>query len=115
MLTLTSDHQPIEHRIYINFNKADWNGFAEVTGSTFAALPTLRDVHVGERNFRKAIAAAAAGFIPAECIRETPPSFPAEVAVLADERDNALRADLGNPCIRDLNMEIRQLVNQHRR
>ncbi|XP_036317365.1 uncharacterized protein LOC118732343, partial [Rhagoletis pomonella] len=117
MLTLASDHLPIiisinkptdfapaDHRTYTNFNKADWNGFAEVTESSFAALPTPTDVHAGERQFRKVVTAAAARFIPSGRIAEVRPNFPAEAAV-----------DPGDPRLRELNLETRQLVNQHKR
>ncbi|XP_036346688.1 uncharacterized protein LOC118756004, partial [Rhagoletis pomonella] len=117
MLTLASDHLPIiisinkptdfapaDHRTYTNFNKADWDGFAEVTESSFAALPTPTNIHTGECQFRRVVTAAAARFIPSGRIAEVRPNFPAEAAV-----------DPGDPRLRDLNLEIRQLVNQHKR
>ncbi|XP_050325746.1 uncharacterized protein LOC126756594, partial [Bactrocera neohumeralis] len=116
MLTLASNHlltifsieKPpdfvsVVNRSFVNFNKANWDGFTEFTESTFNALPIPTDVCVGERRFRKVIAAATARFIPAEA------------AVLANERDTLRRADPGNPRIRDLNLEIRRMVNQHKR
>ncbi|XP_036340346.1 uncharacterized protein LOC118749652 [Rhagoletis pomonella] len=103
------------HRTYTNFNKADWNGFAEVTESSFAALPTPTDVHAGERQFRKVVTAAADRFIPSGRIAEVRPNFPAEAAVLANERDHLRQVDPGDPRLRELNLEIRQLVNQHKR
>ncbi|XP_053968871.1 uncharacterized protein LOC128870292 [Anastrepha ludens] len=128
MLSLASDHLPIiisiekpvdfvsaDHRSYINFNKADWTRFAEFTGDIFAALPTPTDVRAGERAFRKAITAAAARFIPAGRIRDIRPNFPAEAAVLANERDRLRQADPRDPRIKDLYLEIRQLVTQHKR
>ncbi|XP_036339977.1 uncharacterized protein LOC118749288, partial [Rhagoletis pomonella] len=117
MLTLASDHLPIvisinkptdfapaDHRTYTNFNKADWDGFAEVTESSFATLPTPTNIHTGERQFRRVVTAAADRFIPSGRIAEVRPNFPAEAAI-----------DPGDPRLRDLNLEIRQLVNQHKR
>ncbi|XP_039968511.1 uncharacterized protein LOC120780292, partial [Bactrocera tryoni] len=128
MLTLASDHLPIiisiekppdfvsvDNRTYFNFNKGNWVGFTEFTESTFKALPIPMDVYVGERQFRKVIAAATARFIPAGRIAEIRPNFPAEAAVLANERDTLRHADPGDPRIRDLNLEIRRMVNQHKR
>ncbi|XP_049318515.1 probable RNA-directed DNA polymerase from transposon X-element isoform X1 [Bactrocera dorsalis] len=128
MLTLASDHLPIiisiekpldfvsvDNRTFINFKKANWVGFTEFTESTFNALPIPTDVCVGERQFRKVIAAATARFIPAGRIAEIRPNFPAEAAVLANERDTLRHADPGDPRIRDLNLEIRRKVNQHKR
>nr|XP_036212649.1 uncharacterized protein LOC118679807 [Bactrocera oleae] len=93
MLTLASDHLPIiisiekppdfisvDNRTYVNFNKANWVGFTEFTESTFNAILIPTDVIVGERQFRKVIAAATARFIPAGKIAELRPNFPAEAA-----------------------------------
>nr|XP_036227052.1 uncharacterized protein LOC118682434 [Bactrocera oleae] len=128
MLTLASDHLPIiisiekpldfisvDNHKFINFNKANWVGFTEFTKSTSNALPIPTDVIVGERQFRMVIAAATARFIPAGRIAELRPNFPAEAAVLANERDTIRLADPCDHRIRDLNLEIRQMVNQHKR
>ncbi|XP_050325070.1 uncharacterized protein LOC126756217, partial [Bactrocera neohumeralis] len=128
MLTLASDHLPIiisiekhpdfvsvDNRTYINFNKANWVGFTEFTENTFNALPIPIDVCVGERQFRKVIAAAPARFIPAGRMAEIRPNFLSEAAVLANERDILRHADPGYPRIRVLNLEIRRMVNQHKR
>ncbi|XP_039968093.1 uncharacterized protein LOC120779784, partial [Bactrocera tryoni] len=128
MLTLASDHLSIiisiekppdfvsvENRTFINFNKANWVGFTEFTESTFNALSIPADVCVGERQFRKVIEAATACFIPAGRIAEIRPNFPAEAAVLANERDTLRHADPGDLQIRDLNLEIRRMVNHYKR
>ncbi|XP_039954433.1 uncharacterized protein LOC120770872, partial [Bactrocera tryoni] len=128
MLTLASDHLPIiisiekhpdfvsvDNRTYINFNKANWVGFTEFTENTFNALPIPIVVCVGERQFRKVIAAAPARFIPAGRMAEIRPNFLSEAAVLANERDILRHADPGYPRIRVLNLEIRRMVNQHKR
>ncbi|XP_053967611.1 uncharacterized protein LOC128869140 [Anastrepha ludens] len=128
MLSLASDHLPIivsierpadfvsaNHRSYFNFKKDNWAGFTEFSEDTFAALPIPTDVRVGERAFRKVLTAAAARFIPAGSFKDIRPHFPPEAASIAKERDHLLQVDPGDPRIRDLNMEIRQLVNQHKR
>nr|XP_036212630.1 uncharacterized protein LOC118679799 [Bactrocera oleae] len=120
MLALASDHLPIiisiekppdfisvDNRTFSNFNKANWVGITEFTKSTFNALPIPTDVIVGELHFHKVIAATR--FIPPE-LR---PNLPAEAALLANERDTLRHTDLCDPRIRDLNLEIRQMVNQH--
>ncbi|XP_049310692.1 uncharacterized protein LOC125778154 [Bactrocera dorsalis] len=120
MLTLGSDHQPIIISIVKptdfvsvdNRTKANWVGFTEFTESTFNALPIPTDVCVDERQLRKVIAAAITRFIPARRVAEIRPIFPAELAVLANERDTLRHADPGDPRIRDLNLEIRRMVNQ---
>ncbi|XP_053969088.1 uncharacterized protein LOC128870451 isoform X3 [Anastrepha ludens] len=128
MLSLASDHLPIivsierpanfvsaNHRSYFNFKKANWAGFTEFTEDTFAALPIPTDVRVGERVFRKVLTAAAVRFIPAGGHKDIRPHFPAEAASLANERDHLRQVDPRDPRMRDLNFEIRQLVDQHKR
>ncbi|XP_049318271.1 uncharacterized protein LOC125780322, partial [Bactrocera dorsalis] len=128
MLTLASHHLPIiisiekppdfvsvYNRTFINFKKVNWVGFREFTESIFNALPIPTDVCIGERQFRKVIAAATARFIPAGRIAEIRLNFPAEAAVLSNKRDTLRHADPWDPRIRDLNLEIRRMVNQHKR
>ncbi|XP_069962768.1 uncharacterized protein [Bactrocera oleae] len=127
-ITIALDHLPInfsiekppdfisvDNRTFVNFNKANWVGFTEFTESTVNALPIPTDVIVGERQFRKVIVAATARFIPTGRVAELRPNFPAEAAVLANERDTLRHADPCDPRIRDLNLENRQMVNQHKR
>nr|XP_036223381.1 LOW QUALITY PROTEIN: uncharacterized protein LOC118681730 [Bactrocera oleae] len=128
MPTLASDHLPIiisiekppdfismDNRSFINFNKANWVGFTEFTESTFNALPIPTDVIVSERQFRKVIVAATARFIPVGRMAELRNNFQAEAAVLANERDTLRHANSCDPRIRDLSLEIWQMVNQHKR
>nr|XP_036217631.1 uncharacterized protein LOC118680686 [Bactrocera oleae] len=128
MLTLASDHLSIitsiakppdfisvNNRTFVNFNKSNWVGFTEFIESTFNALLIPTDVIVGERHFHKGIAAATARFILAGSIAELRPNLPAEAAVLANERATLHHADPCGPRIIDLNFEIRQIVNQHKR
>ncbi|XP_053967654.1 uncharacterized protein LOC128869170 [Anastrepha ludens] len=127
MLSLASDLFPIiisiekpadfvsaDHRSYINFNKADWTRFAEFTEDIFSS-PIPTDVRAGERTFRKVITTATARFILAGRIRDVCSNFPAEAAVLANERDRPRQADPGDARIKDLHSEIRQLVTRHKR
>ncbi|XP_054088729.1 uncharacterized protein LOC128922414 [Zeugodacus cucurbitae] len=128
MLTLASDHLPLiisiekppdfisaDNRTYVNFNKANWDGFTEFTENAFAALPIPTDVIVGERQFRKVITDATARFVPAGRIANMRPNFPAEAAILANECDSLRQVDPCDPRTRDLNLEIRQLVNKYKR
>ncbi|XP_023158920.1 uncharacterized protein LOC110117728, partial [Ceratitis capitata] len=128
ILTLASDHLPIhisidrppdfvsaDHRTFVNFKKANWPGFTEFTENAFSALPTPTDVTAGERSFRRVVMTAAARFTPAGLIAEIRPNFPTEAAVLATRRDTLRSSDSRNPLIRDLNAEIRLVVNSHKR
>lgn len=53
-----TDFALADHRIYINFNNVDWDGFGEVTDSRFTALLKPTNEHFGERQFHKLVAAA---------------------------------------------------------
>ncbi|XP_017482663.1 PREDICTED: uncharacterized protein LOC108371586 [Rhagoletis zephyria] len=75
----------------------------------------LNSIHTGERQFRRVVTSAAARFILSGRIAEVRPNFPAEAAVLANERDHLRQVDPGDLRLKDLNLEIRQLVNQHKR
>ncbi|XP_050337906.1 uncharacterized protein LOC126764152, partial [Bactrocera neohumeralis] len=63
-------------------------------------------VSVGNRTF------FTVHFIPAGRIAEIRPNIP---AALANKRDTLRHADPGDPPLKDLNLEIRRMVNQHKR
>ncbi|XP_036340625.1 uncharacterized protein LOC118749989 [Rhagoletis pomonella] len=128
MISLSSDHLPIilsidrpndfvcsERRTYVNIKKANWDGFRDYVNTHIGALPTPPDARIAERKFRTVLNAAAARFIPAGRIPEIRPGFPTEAARLADVRDRTRRANPEDPSIKDLNAEIKRLVNNHKR
>lgn len=70
----------------------------KVTERTIATLPTPTNVHVGKRQFRKVVIAAAARFLPSGCMAEMRPNFSDEAAVLANERGVGPRSIPRVPC-----------------
>ena len=125
---LNSDHLPIvitlqrefskvssARRTFINFSKADWDGFYTACEKGFSNAATPTDAVTGERQFRHILLRAASHFIPAGRIPHVRPEFPSDAAALADERD-ALRArDPSNPRVSEISIEIQRLVTVHRR
>lgn len=102
-------------RTFINFRKANWEGFREDTEAAFARLAPPDDVFQGERLARRIITKAAANNIPAGRIREVRPFYPKEAADLARERDRLQRDSPGDPGIHLLTEEIAQLVTKNKR
>jgi len=77
-VALSSDHLPIhitveeqnnfidaEKRTYINFNKANWEGFAEYIEMKLSQHPIPSDSRSGEKTLRTIITDAAKRYIPA--------------------------------------------------
>lgn len=125
---LSSDHVPIiirvqrtitkqnsERRTFINFAKADWEGFKQHIEEEFDRKQLPNSAHLGEKIFNKTLRKAARIFIPAGRIPEIRPNFPTSAARLADERDNLRANDPSNPRIPEMSFEIKKMVNEHKR
>ena len=129
-ITLSSDHLPIlisltadydfrknnsKHFTYINFSKADWPGFKDYTEFYFSRARKIKNVHEGEKYFRKIVNEAASQFIPAGRIPQTYNALPTATARLIDERDGIRNQDPGDIRLHDLNKEINKNITDHRR
>lgn len=80
-VALTSDHLPItitisrtlekinaEKKTYINFNKANWQGFLDFTETYFEKTTFPQTIAEAEKKFRNILNKAKARYIPAGCI-----------------------------------------------
>lgn len=125
---LNSDHVPVlisleriiqvnkelsSHNNYLNFAKADWEGFEQHIEGKIDKVSLPRDVHKGEKTLRGILNKAAHRFIPAGKHHEIRPNFPTNAAKLADERDDLRRVNPQDPRIHTLSKEIQQQVNDH--
>ena len=125
---LSSDHTPIiislpttakyfhpQKRTFINFNKADWNSFKDMTEEDFSKTTPTGNVHKDEKTFRNIINKAAKRNIPAGRIPKVKNEVPTEAAELIEERDNLKSTDPSNPNINELNRNINKLIANHRK
>ena len=125
-IALDSDHIPIilkftkdadfiisEKRTFVNFRKTDWNRFEELCDAQFGQLADPTSAYVGERIFREILVKVGKSCIPAGRIAKLRPNFPLEASRLADERDAIRREDAADPRLRQMNIEIGNLVSEH--
>ena len=101
---MKSDHLPIiislsadikktraKKQNYVNFDKANWEGFKDYTEEVFAnARPIGEDdkaIHEAEKFFQKTIQKVASKHIPADRIPKTYNALPRDAAALIEERD----------------------------
>ena len=125
---LSSDHLPIHvsiastvtktkapNRTFINFNKADWDGFKNYIEEAVSSPPQTENVHKHERFLREVINTAAKIYIPAGRIHKVHNALPSDIAKLMADRDELRTNDPSNPSINNLNHEINDAINTHRR
>ena len=48
-------------------------------------------------------------------IKELRPNFPSEASSLADQRDEIRQQNAADPCIKELTIQINDMINEHRR
>ena len=125
---MSSDHLPIiisltaelkksssKPYTYINFSKADWQGFQNLTEKIFAKARPVTNVHKAEKHFRKTLQRAARKYIPAGRLPKIYNALPTDAAKLIDKRDEIRNTNPADPRLNDLNKEINQKINEHRK
>ena len=125
---MSSDHLPIHitlathikkisapNKTFINFKKANWEGFKNYTEEIFNKTPVFDDPHKGEKFFRQTLNKGAKRFIPAGRIHKIFNAMPSDVAKLIEQRDNLRQNNPSNPQINELTKEINNATNQHRK
>ena len=125
---LSSDHLPIiiklktsiqsiksDFRKFVNFKKADWQSFTNITEERFNRQPEPVNVHEAEKKFRKILNKASKKTIPGGRIKEIIPEIPTTTTNKMKERDNLRETNPDSPDIQTLNKEILQEINVHRK
>jgi hypothetical protein len=131
---LSSDHLPITitlsteiktyksaKRTFINFNKADWEGFTAFTETSFSNAENLTDylgeydVHQNEKFFRNILNEATRKYIPAGRIPEVKNAVPTDAARLINIRDSLRKINPNNPQIPEMNRNIQKKIDDHRK
>ncbi len=125
---MSSDHLPIiisltaelkksnsKPYTYINFSKANWQGFQDLTEKIFEKARPVTNIHKAEKHFRKTLQRAARKYIPAGRLPKTYNALPTDAAKLIDKRDELRNNNPADPRLNDLNNEINQKINEHRK
>jgi len=130
-IALGSDHLPIltsltstevkperieaPKRVFINFNKADWQGFQQFTEDQFSAVTPTGDPMKDEKTFRMIINKASKRFIPAGRIPLTFNAMPTEAVRMMEERDRLRENNASEEAITTMNKDIQKVVNVYRK
>ena len=127
-VSLNSDHVPIiiklkaefhetptKDRIYVNFAKADWEGYKDYTEEKFSNIPLQSNPLQGEKIFRKILNNASKRFIPKGRIPKIIHNIPSEAATMIKERDNLRVQNPADPRIKDMSEDIEKKINDHRK
>ena len=126
--SLNSDHLPIHitictesklvkapKRTFINFKKADWQNFSEYIEDNISSAPNTDDTHKREKFLRDLINTSAKIYIPSGRIPKVTHEIPQEAADRIEERDEIRHADPKDPRIPALNIDIKNIINNHKR
>ncbi len=130
---LGSDHLPIvvslaadvrkqkaENKTFINFDKANWDKFTEMTEKQFAKATPVTNIYSSEKFFRATVVKAAKNSIPQGRIPKIYNAVPTEAAAMIDERDRLRAEDIDNNTnnngerIQELNQDINKKIKQHK-
>ena len=125
--SLGSDHLPIiikigtnvqpiksDFRNFINFNKADWSKYYDITEAEFLKLSDPTCVHSAEVKFRQIINKAASKTIPGGRIKDVIPEMPTATAAKIKERDELRSTNPDSPELATLNVTIMNETREHR-
>ena len=126
-VSMNSDHVPIiiklraefhttptKDRIYVNFAKADWEGYKEYTEEKFSNIPLINDPLKAEKVFRKVLNNASKRFIPKGRIPKIIHNIPSDAATLIQERDTLRKDNPEDPRVKELSDDISAKINEHR-
>ena len=126
--SMGSDHLPIvielssslhtirsENRTYINFNKADWERFNNISEEQFNKQDPIINVHKAEKVFRKIINKTSKQCIPGGRIKDIIPEIPTDAARKIEIRNNLRNTNPESPEIARLNVEIYQSIKVHKK
>ncbi len=125
--TLGSDHLPIvielsskiktiksERRTYINFEKADWVKFQNISEERFSNLADPVDIYEAEKQFRRIINKTSKKCIPAGRIKDVIPEMPTETVRMIQRRDELRDINPNSPDIARLNVEIYRSMKDYK-
>ena len=125
---LNSDHLPItislnaslkknnaKNRKFINFSKANWPKFTEMTEKIFSTARKVENVFQAEKYFRNTLSRAAKQCIPAGRIPKVYNAIPTAVVKLIEERDVIKQNNPADDRLNDINKNINKAIAEHRK
>ena len=128
MTQMGSDHLPIvitcamdinflhsDRKTFVNFKKADWQSFTNLTENEFSKLADPENIYKGEKCFRRIIKKASTKCIPQGRIKTIIPEIPAEAKEKMRIRDNLRETSPSSPQIEELSREIAACIRTHKR
>ena len=125
--TLTADHLPIAisfnddapcprtTKTFVNFSRADWDGFRSELETLAQDLPRPSTCGKGEKLIRQAILTASKHHIPAGYRRDFSPTKNREAESLEERYDNLRQLNPQDPALEDLGREIKRIRNEFAR
>jgi len=114
-LSKTIKKTPAPKRTFINFKKADWQSFENYTEEIFETAPHNSNIHASEKFLRNIINNAAKKFTPRGRIPKIINAMPTETVRLIEERDQLRKTNPADAKIKELNLEINNATNAHRK
>ena len=127
--TMGSDHLPILislqmapsstpslHRNYVNLKKANWERYSKDIEETLSTEPDPTDCQQGEKILRAAILKSASHHIPSGRHKlDHTEGLPADIVDMMSARDDLRSRDPTSPALSQMNDEINQAKNRHKR
>ena len=105
---------PTEKKTYINFAKADWQGFQQFIDDKLTNFVLNNNVHASKKNIRKIINKASKKFIPVGRLPHILNAISSETAELIKERDTIRSTDPNDQRLNEINKNINVSIKNHR-
>ena len=99
----------------MNFKKADWQSFKDLTEAEFTKLADPVNIYKAEKCFRRIIKKTSDQCIPQGRIKEVVLEIPAEAKEKMLIRDNLRESSPNSPQIEELSREIAASIRNHKR
>ena len=107
---------PSLHRNYVNPKKTNWERYSKDIEETLSTEPNPTDCQQGEKILRAAILKAASHHIPSGRHNlDHTEALPADIVDMMSARDDLRSRDPTSPALSQMNDEINQAKNRHKR
>ena len=115
-LQMAPSSTPSLHRNYVNLKKANWERYSKDIEEALSTEPNPTDCQQGEKILRAAILKAASHHIPSGRHKlDHTEALPADIVDMMSARDDLRSRDPTSPALSQMNDEINQAKNRHKR